>query len=61
MARAVKRLYEIHGINGAGKPHGSNCATVAQLAGQIGKSEVTVKRLRTRAFSKMGGRVLPVE
>jgi hypothetical protein len=49
MARAVKRLYEVHGIEGQGNRGDLTCATVAQVSAQIGKSERTVKTLRTIA------------
>ena len=49
MARAIKRLYEIRGIDGAGRPKGDNTATVAELAKETGKSERTVRTLRTIA------------
>ena len=49
MARAIKRLYEIRGIDGAGRPKDDNTATVAELAKETGKSERTVRTLRTIA------------
>jgi len=49
-ARAVKRLYELNGIEGAGRPkHGGNYITVKQIAENQNKSEITIKRMRTLA------------
>ena len=47
MARAIKRLYGIKGIAGTGPKQDG--ATVALIAKETGKSERTVKRLRTIA------------
>jgi len=48
MARAIKRLYEIKGIDGkGGQPYHRD--TVATIAEETGKSVPTVKRLRTIA------------
>lgn len=48
--KAVKRLYELRGIDGAGRPKdGGNGATVAQLSSELGKSERTIKTMRTLA------------
>ncbi len=51
-ARAVKRLYELRGLDGVkGGPASSreNPATVAGLASELGKSERTVRTMRTLA------------
>lgn len=48
--KAVKRLYELRGLDGAGRPkNGENPATVAELSSELGKSERTVARMRTLA------------
>ena len=54
-ARAIKRLYEIRGIKHGDTTSG---ATVAQLAKETGKSERTVKRLRTIADPTMQDKLL---
>jgi hypothetical protein len=47
MARAIKRLYEIRGIKEG--PTGGNSATVAEIGKEVGKSERTIRTLRTIA------------
>lgn len=47
--KAVKRLYELRGIDGAGSRGDLTGATVAQVAAELGKSERTVKTMRTLA------------
>ena len=47
--KAVKRLYELNGIDGAGNRGDLTGATVAQVAKELGKSERTVKTMRTLA------------
>lgn len=48
--KAVKRLYELRGLDGAGRPkNGENHATVAELSSELGKSERTVASMRTLA------------
>ena len=48
--KAVKRLYELRGLDGAGRPkNGENPATVAELTSELGKTERTVARMRTLA------------
>jgi len=49
MARAIKRLYEIRGIDGQGNRGDLTSATVAEVAQETGKSERTVRTLRTLA------------
>lgn len=48
-ARAVKRLYELKGIEGQGHRGDLTSFTVSEVAKEIGKSEPTVRRLRTLA------------
>lgn len=55
-AKAVKRLYEIKGIEGPGRPVGDNCATVAQLAEDLGKSERRMGELLMHSERADGGR-----
>lgn len=48
--KAVKRLYELNGIDGAGRPKiDGNTATVAELAKNQNKSERTIRTMRTLA------------
>lgn len=47
--KAVKRLYELMGIEGQGNRGDLTSATVAEVAAEIGKSERTVARMRTLA------------
>lgn len=47
--KAVKRLYELNGLDGVKGGPAANRATVARLSEELGKSERTIKTMRTLA------------